>query len=64
MSLMNVDLTKLPWESFCCVRLFVECAPRRAVKDRRRLLTKLELEYRRRLENDLIPKDFPCKLPF
>ena len=64
MSLMNVDLTKLPWESFCCVRLFVECAPCRAVKDRRRLLTKLELEYRRRLENDLIPKYLPDAPPF
>ena len=64
MSLMNVDLTELPWESFCCVRLFVECAPRRAVKDRRRLLTKLELEYRRRLEEGLIPKYFPDEPPF
>ena len=50
--------------SFVCIRLLVECLPPQEIKDRGQLLTKLELEYRQRLELDLTPKDLPEELPF
>lgn len=64
MVLNDLDLTKLSWESFACIRLLVECLPPQKIKDRGQLLTKLELEYRRRLELDLTPKDLPEAPPF
>ena len=56
-------LKKLSWVDFVAHKIFVECAPH-LVKNRRQLLKKIELEYRRRLEYDLIPKDLPDEPPF
>ena len=57
------DLKNMSWSDFVAYKLFVECAPH-LVKNRRQLLTKIELERQRRLEYDLIPKDLPDEPPF
>ena len=61
---IETDLTELSWTDFIAAKLFVECAPLRAIKNRRMLLTKFELEYRRREDESLIPKDLPEELLF
>ena len=59
---IETDLTKYDWIDFIAVKLFVECSPK--IKNRRMLLTKIELEYRRREDEGLIPTDLPEECPW
>ena len=60
---MNTALQKLSWQDFICLKLYVEMAPRGAVKNRALLLKKIELERQRRIEEELIP-EHPGECPF